>query len=79
MAHLPKALVAMLGEKTVNTEAAKLNKQYGKKAVTNFIDGSPECRAGVCRAGFAALKSAVTGHLNTADLSPGYGVGTGSG
>jgi len=34
-----KALVAMLGEKTVNTEVAKLNKQYGKKAVKEFIAG----------------------------------------
>lgn len=34
-----KALVAMLGEKTVNAEVAKLNKQYGKKAVKEFIAG----------------------------------------
>ena len=34
-----KALVSMLGEKTVNAEVAKLNKQYGEKDVTNFING----------------------------------------
>lgn len=34
-----KALVSMLGEKTVNDEVAKLNKQYGEKNVTDFIDG----------------------------------------
>ena len=34
-----KALVSMLGEKTVNAEVAKLNKQYGEKDVTGFIDG----------------------------------------
>ncbi|EAR23102.1 hypothetical protein [Nitrococcus mobilis] len=34
-----KALVSMLGEETVNAEVAKLNKQYGEKNVTNFING----------------------------------------
>lgn len=34
-----KALVSMLGEKTVDAEVAKLNKQYGEKNVTNFING----------------------------------------
>lgn len=33
------ALVSMLGEKTVNAEVAKLNKQYGEKNVTDFING----------------------------------------
>jgi hypothetical protein len=33
------ALVSMLGQKTVNAEVAKLEKQYGKKAVTSFING----------------------------------------
>lgn len=33
------ALVSMLGEKTVNAEVAKLNKQYGEKAVKGFISG----------------------------------------
>lgn len=33
------ALVSMLGEKTVNGEVAKLNKQYGKTNVDNFING----------------------------------------
>ena len=34
-----KALVSMLGEKTVNAEVAKLTKQYGEKNVTDFING----------------------------------------
>lgn len=34
-----KALVSMLGEKTVNAEVAKLTKQYGKQNVDDFIDG----------------------------------------
>lgn len=33
------ALVSMLGQKTVNAEVAKLNKQYGEKAVKGFIGG----------------------------------------
>lgn len=35
----PKALVAMLGEKTVNAEVAKLTKQYGKQDVDTFLGG----------------------------------------
>lgn len=34
-----KALVSMVGEKTVNAEVAKLTQQYGKANVDNFIDG----------------------------------------
>ncbi len=34
-----KALVSMLGEKTVNAEVAKLTTQYGKTNVDNFIAG----------------------------------------
>ena len=34
-----KALVSMLGKKTVNAEVAKLTKQYGKKDVDDFING----------------------------------------
>lgn len=34
-----KALVSMLGQKTVNAEVAKLDKQYGKEAVKHFIGG----------------------------------------
>ena len=34
-----KALVSMLGEKTVNAEVAKLTKQYGEKNVNDFIHG----------------------------------------
>jgi len=33
------ALVSMLGEKTVNAEVEKLNKQYGKENVETFITG----------------------------------------
>ncbi len=33
------ALVSMLGEKTVNAEVAKLNRQYGEKDVKGFISG----------------------------------------
>lgn len=36
---IQKALVAMLGKKTVNAELAKLTTQYGKHRVTDFIDG----------------------------------------
>lgn len=34
-----KALVSMLGEKTVNAEVAKLTKEYGKDQVNTFITG----------------------------------------
>jgi hypothetical protein len=34
-----KALVAMLGEKTVNAEVEKLTQQYGKEDVDNFVAG----------------------------------------
>lgn len=34
-----RALVSMLGQKTVNAEVAKLDQQYGKKAVKGFIGG----------------------------------------
>lgn len=33
------ALVSMLGQKTVNAEVAKLNRQYGEEAVNNFLHG----------------------------------------
>lgn len=35
----PKALVAMLGPKTVHAEVAKLTQQYGKKTVQTFLNG----------------------------------------
>ncbi|MDE2150519.1 MAG: hypothetical protein KGJ55_11980 [Gammaproteobacteria bacterium] len=51
------ALVSMLGEKTVNTEVAKLQKQYGDKAVTDFIDGMTwAVRDGLKRATEAGVK-----------------------
>lgn len=34
-----KALVSMLGEKTVTAEVAKLKEQYGEKAVNDFVGG----------------------------------------
>lgn len=34
-----KALVSMLGEKTVNAEVARLTKEYGKDQVNTFITG----------------------------------------
>lgn len=34
-----KALVSMLGEKTVNAEVAKLSKQYGDQNVKDFVSG----------------------------------------
>lgn len=52
-----KALVSMLGEETVNAEVAKLNKQYGKKNVTNFINGMTfAVRDGLKRATAAGVK-----------------------
>jgi hypothetical protein len=46
-----KALVSMLGEKTVNAEVAKLTKQYGEKNVTDFINGMTfAVKAGLKRA-----------------------------
>lgn len=35
----PKALVAMLGAKTVNAEVAKLNQQYGEETVKTWLNG----------------------------------------
>ncbi|MBN8712666.1 MAG: hypothetical protein J0H50_01655 [Xanthomonadales bacterium] len=52
-----KALVSMLGEKTVNAEVAKLNKQYGEKNVTDFINGMTfAVNAGLKRATAAGVK-----------------------
>lgn len=52
-----KALVAMLGEKTVDAEVAKLQKQYGKKAVAEFIDGMTwDVHDGLKRATEAGVK-----------------------
>jgi len=36
---IQKALVSMLGEKTVDAEVAKLTKQYGKQKVTDWLNG----------------------------------------
>ena len=52
-----KALVSMLGEKTVNAEVAKLNRQYGEKSVAGFIEGmSFAVTAGLKRATAAGVK-----------------------
>ena len=52
-----KALVSMLGEKTVNAEVAKLTKQYGEKNVTDFINGMTfAVNAGLKRATAAGVK-----------------------
>jgi len=52
-----KALVSMLGQKTVNAEVAKLTKQYGKENVTHFIDGMTfAVKDGVKRATAAGIK-----------------------
>ena len=52
-----KALVSMLGEKTVKAEVAKLNKQYGEKNVTDFINGMTfAVKDGLMRATEAGVK-----------------------
>ena len=52
-----KALVSMLGEKTVKGEVAKLNKQYGEKNVNNFLNGMTfAVKDGVQRASDAGIK-----------------------
>ena len=52
-----KALVSMLGEKTVNAEVAKLTKQYGHENVTNFINGMTfAVKDGLKRATAAGVK-----------------------
>jgi hypothetical protein len=52
-----KALVSMLGEKTVNAEVAKLTKQYGKTAVDNFVNGiTVAVKDGLNRATEAGVK-----------------------
>lgn len=77
-----KALVSMLGQKTVNAEVAKLNKQYGEKNVTDFINGMTfavndglkrATEAGVkLPAAPADLKGAKLAHtLVTAGTAPG--------
>lgn len=55
--NFAKALVSMLGEKTVNAEVAKLNKQYGEKDVASFIEGMTfAVKAGLTRATEAGVK-----------------------
>ncbi len=52
-----KALVSMLGEKTVQAEVAKLDKQYGEKDVKDFINGMTfAVRDGLKRATEAGVK-----------------------
>lgn len=66
-----KALVSMLGEKTVNAEVAKLQKQYGKKDVTNFINGMTfAVKDGLKRATEAGVKlPAAPADLKSAKLA----------
>ncbi len=66
-----KALVSMLGEKTVNAEVGKLTKQYGKKNVTGFIGGMDFAVAdGLKRATEAGVKlPAAPADLNGAKLA----------
>ena len=59
-----QALVAMLGEKTVNAEVAKLTKQYGKKDVDGFLNGMTfAITDGLKRATEAGVKTLVLSHL----------------
>lgn len=52
-----RALVSMLGKKTVNAEVAKLDHQYGKKAVSEFIHGMTwDVHDGLKRATEAGVK-----------------------
>lgn len=52
-----KALVSMLGEKTVNAEVAKLQKQYGEQEVQTFITGMDYAvKDGLKRATEAGIK-----------------------
>lgn len=52
-----QALVSMLGEKTVKAEVAKLQKQYGNKAVAGFISGMDYAmKDGLKRATEAGIK-----------------------
>lgn len=52
-----KALVSMLGEKTVNAEVTKLTKQYGKDEVHTFITGMDYAvKDGLKRATAAGVK-----------------------
>lgn len=66
-----KALVSMLGEKTVNAEVAKLTRQYGQKNVTDFINGMTfAVNDGLKRATEAGVKlPAAPAGLNGAKLA----------
>ncbi|SFK59921.1 hypothetical protein SAMN05192579_104134 [Rhodanobacter glycinis] len=66
-----KALVSMLGEKTVNAEVAKLTKQYGEKDATNFINGMTfAVNDGLKRATEAGVKlPAAPAHLKGVKLA----------
>ncbi len=67
----PAALVSMLGEKTVNAEVAKLNKQYGEAKVQQFLDGMTYAVTdGLKRATEAGVKlPAVPENLHGATLA----------
>lgn len=64
------ALVAMLGQKTVNAEVAKLNKQYGKKQVHEFLKGMTfDVNDGLKRATEAGVKLPAPADLSGAKLA----------
>lgn len=67
----PAALVSMLGQKTVNAEVAKLNKQYGEEKVNQFLDGMTfAVKDGLKRATEAGVKlPAVPENLHGATLA----------
>lgn len=74
-----KALVSMLGQKTVTSEVAKLEAQYGKKSVHDFITGMTfAVHDGLSRAAAAhvRLPSAPSGLTGTALAKALVGAGT---
>lgn len=65
-----KALVSMLGEKTVNAEVAKLTQQYGKKSVDGFIAGMDYAvKDGLKRATEAGIKLPPPANLPGVELA----------
>jgi hypothetical protein len=65
-----KALVAMLGEKTVNAEVAKLTQQYGKDQVNGFIGGMDfAVKDALKRATEQGIKLPAPANLSGVDLA----------
>lgn len=67
----PAALVSMLGQKTVDSEVAKLKKQYGDEKVNQFIEGMTfAVKDGLKRATEAGVKlPAAPANLHGAALA----------